>query len=55
MSFGLTNAPATCQIMINNALQAYLDVFAIACLDNILIYSKTKKEHINHVRKILDC
>jgi len=55
MPFGLTNAPATCQMMINDALRTHLDVFAIAYLDDILIYSKNEKEHIDHVKTILDC
>lgn len=55
MPFGLTNAPATCQMMINDALRAHLDHFAIAYLDDILIYSKTESQHIEHVKKILDC
>ena len=38
MLFGLTNAPATCQEMINDTLREYLDVFVIAYLDDILVY-----------------
>ena len=41
MPFGLTNAPASFQNFINNALQAFLDRFATAYLDDILIYSDT--------------
>jgi hypothetical protein len=37
--FGLTNAPATYQALVNNVLRAHLDIFIIAYLDNILIYS----------------
>jgi hypothetical protein len=39
MPFGLTNAPATYQELINNVLREHLDIFIIAYLDNILIYS----------------
>jgi transposase InsO family protein len=53
MPFGLTNAPATCQALINNVLRAHLDVFVIAYLDDILIYSANATEHIQHVRKVL--
>jgi len=53
MLFGLTNAPASCQRIINNQLHEYLDVFVIAYLDDILIYSKNKNKHIQHVKKIL--
>lgn len=53
MPFGLTNAPATCQEVINEILREYLDVFVIAYLDNILVYSEgTLQEHIQHVRKV---
>jgi hypothetical protein len=51
---GLTNAPATYQRMINDQLHEYLDVFVVAYLDDILIFSKTLTEHIEHVKKVLD-
>jgi transposase InsO family protein/murein DD-endopeptidase MepM/ murein hydrolase activator NlpD len=53
MPFGLTNAPATFQAMINHVLREYLDVFVIAYLDDILIYSKTLENHKEHVHKVL--
>jgi len=53
MPFGLTNAPASFQRMINEQLHEYLDVFVVAYLDDILIFSKTETEHIEHVRKVL--
>jgi hypothetical protein len=53
MLFGLTNALATCQALINNVLREHLDIFVIAYLDDILIYSKNKEEHIEHVRTVL--
>jgi hypothetical protein len=53
MPFGLINAPALYQSLINNILRRYLDDFIIAYLDDILIYSKTKKKHIKHVIAIL--
>jgi hypothetical protein len=51
--FGLTNGPATYQRYINNVLFDYLDVFYIAYLDNILIYSSNKLEHKEHIKKVL--
>ena len=54
MPFGLTNAPATYQALINDTLREYLDLFYVAYLDDILIYSKDKKSHTQHVRKVLD-
>ncbi len=55
MSFELTNASTTCQEMINNALRQHLDRFVIAYLNDIMIYSKTLKEHVSYVSKILEC
>ena len=53
MPFGLTNAPASFQFYINTCIQDFLDLFAICYLDDILIYSDTLEEHIQHVRKVL--
>jgi hypothetical protein len=55
MPFGLTNAPTTCQEMINDALRQYLDIFVIAYLDDIMIYSTTLEEHVQHVSQVLEC
>ena len=54
LPFGLTNAPATFQRLIQNILQKYLNKFVIAYLDGILIFSKTVEEHKDHVKKVLD-
>ena len=53
MPFGLTNGPATWQHYINDVLFEYLNEFAQAYMDNILIYSKILKEHKAHIRKVL--
>ena len=53
MPFGLTNAPATAQRFVNDTLQEYLDQFCICYIDDILIYSRTLKEHRQQVRKVL--
>ena len=53
MPFGLTNAPASFQRLINDVLHGYLDIFVVAYLDDILIYSKTKNEYIQQIRKVL--
>ena len=53
MPFGLTNGPATFQNCINNALSPYLDNFATAHLDDILIYSNNLQEHKDHVEQVL--
>ena len=53
MPFGLTNAPASFQELINDTIREYLDIFALAYLDDILIFSTTYKEHVQHVRMVL--
>ena len=53
MPFGLTNGPASWQHYINGVLFDYLNDFAQAYMDDILIYSKSLKEHKEHVRKVL--
>jgi len=55
MSFELINAPATCQEMINDALRQYLNIFVIAYLNDIMIYSITLKKHVQHVSQMLKC
>ena len=47
MPFGLTNAPATFQTAMTSLFAEWLDVFVIVYLDDILIYSPTKDEHVN--------
>ena len=51
--FGLTNAPASFSAMMRNALGPALDRFIIAYLDDILIYSRTREEHLRHIRETL--
>ena len=51
--FGLSNAPGAFQRRMNKILRRYLDRFCISYLDDILIYSRSKKEHARHVKKIL--
>ena len=54
MPFGLTNAPASMQQLMNDALHEYLDVFIIVYLDDVLIYSTNEKEHVKHVKLVLE-
>jgi hypothetical protein len=54
MPFGLTNAPATFQTYINEALRQFLDEFATAFQDDVLIYSDSLAEHKVHVRRVLE-
>ncbi|GKG26982.1 putative reverse transcriptase domain-containing protein, partial [Tanacetum coccineum] len=54
MPFGLINAPAVFMDLMNRVCRPYLDKFMIVFIDDILIYSKTKKEHDAHLRLILE-
>jgi Reverse transcriptase (RNA-dependent DNA polymerase) len=51
--FKLTNAPATCQTLINDILWEYLDIFVFAYLDDILIYLENEEDHIKQITLIL--
>ncbi|GJV02204.1 putative reverse transcriptase domain-containing protein [Tanacetum coccineum] len=54
MPFGLTNAPAVFKDLINRVCKPYLDKFIIVFIDDILIYSKNKQEHKEHLKLILE-
>ncbi|GJT38933.1 putative reverse transcriptase domain-containing protein [Tanacetum coccineum] len=54
MPFGLTNAPAVFMDLINRVCRPYLDKFVIVFIDYILIYYKTREEHVEHLRLVLE-
>ncbi|XP_015055521.2 ubiquitin carboxyl-terminal hydrolase 24-like [Solanum pennellii] len=54
MSFGLTNAPASFMSLMNGIFKPYLDLFVIVFIDDILVYSKSKKEQEEYLRMVLE-
>jgi hypothetical protein len=53
MSFGLMNAPAHFMYLMNSIFMVELDKFFVVFIDNILVYSKNKKEHEGHLHIVL--
>jgi hypothetical protein len=51
--FGLTNAPTMFMFLMNNIFSKYLYKFMVVFIDDILVYSKTKEEHDEHLRIVL--
>ena len=53
MAFGLCNAPSSFMQLMQDVLRDYLDKFVIVFLDDILIFSKSKEEHMEHVNLVM--
>jgi hypothetical protein len=53
MSFGLTNAPAHFIYLMNSIFMKELDKFVVVFIDDILVFSKSKKQHEEHLRIVL--
>ena len=52
MPFNITNDPSHFIYMIDDVLAGYLDVSILVFLDDILVYSRTVEEHVEHLRKV---
>nr|KYP75386.1 Retrovirus-related Pol polyprotein from transposon 17.6 [Cajanus cajan] len=54
MLFGVTNAPAVFMDYMNRIFRPFLDKFVVMFIDDILIYSRTREEHGEHLRVVLE-
>ena len=53
MPMGLSEAPGTFMCLMNHVFRPYIGIFVVVHFDDILFYSKSLKDHVTHVRTVL--
>nr|QBH67475.1 putative gag-pol polyprotein [Ustilago esculenta] len=53
MPFGLANAPAQFQSLVNHIYHDIIGIYVVVYLDNFLIFSNSEEEHVAHVQEVL--
>ena len=53
MPFGLTNSPATFMRLMDEILRPFTNSFMVVYLDDILVFSKSLEEHLQHIQQVL--
>jgi hypothetical protein len=52
MPFGVTNAPTTFYTLMNGIFRKWFDDFVVVYIDDILVYSNSVEEHVEHLQKV---